>query len=90
MAGQLNIKLFVASVQNLRVLLIFFDFILFVSSFLQFSGSGIHLKKMLLCRKKFPVHVVICILQAFSCRYLEIFLHDLYFFSLFQSQDPKE
>ena len=31
MAGQLNIKLLVASVDNLRVLLIFFDFILFVS-----------------------------------------------------------
>ena len=31
MAGQLNIKLLVASVNNLRVLLIFFDFILFVS-----------------------------------------------------------
>ena len=31
MAGQLNIKLLVASVHNLRVLLIFFDFILFVS-----------------------------------------------------------
>ena len=31
MAGQLNIKLLVASVHNLRVLLIFFDVILFVS-----------------------------------------------------------
>ena len=31
MAGQLNIKLLVANVHNLRVLLIFFDFILFVS-----------------------------------------------------------
>ena len=31
MAGQLNIKLLVASVHNLRVLLIFFDFIMFVS-----------------------------------------------------------
>ena len=31
MAGQLNIKLLVASVHNLRVQLIFFDFILFVS-----------------------------------------------------------
>ena len=31
MAGQLNIKLFVARVHNLRVLLIFVDFILFVS-----------------------------------------------------------
>ena len=29
MAGQLNIKLLVASVHNLRVLLIVFDFILF-------------------------------------------------------------
>ena len=31
MAGQLNIKLLVASVHNLGVLLIVFDFILFVS-----------------------------------------------------------
>ena len=31
MEGQLNIKLLVASVHNLRVLLNFFDFILFVS-----------------------------------------------------------
>ena len=31
MAGQLNIKLLVASVHNLRVVLIFFDFVLFVS-----------------------------------------------------------
>ena len=31
MAGQLNIKLLVASVHNLRVQLIFFDFILFIS-----------------------------------------------------------
>ena len=31
MAGQLNIKLLVASVHNLRVMLIFFDVILFVS-----------------------------------------------------------
>ena len=38
---------------------------------------------MLFCRKKFPVHVVISILQAFNCRYLEIFVHDLYFFSLY-------
>ena len=45
MAGQLNIKLLVASVHNFRVLLIFFDFILFISWFLQFSGAGIHLKK---------------------------------------------
>ena len=31
MAGQLNIKLLVAPVHNLRVLLLFFDFILFIS-----------------------------------------------------------
>ena len=44
-AGQLNIKLLVDGVHNLRVLLIFFDFILFISCFLQFSGAGIHFKK---------------------------------------------
>ena len=38
---------------------------------------------MLFCRKKFPVHVVISILQAFNCRCLEIFVHDIYFFSLY-------
>ena len=38
---------------------------------------------MLFCRKKFPVQVEISILQAFSCRYLEIFVHDIYFFSLY-------
>ena len=38
---------------------------------------------MLFSRKKFPVHVVIFILQAFNCRYLEIFVHDLHFFSLY-------
>ena len=37
MAHQLNIKFLVASVHNLTVLLIFFDFILFISWFLQFS-----------------------------------------------------
>ena len=38
---------------------------------------------MLFCRKKFPVHVVISILQAFNCQYLEIFVHDIYFFPLY-------
>ena len=38
---------------------------------------------MLFSRKKFPVHVVISILQAFNCLILEIFVHDLYFFSLY-------
>ena len=38
---------------------------------------------MLFSRKKFPVHVVIFILQAFNCGFLEIFVHDLYFFSLY-------
>ena len=38
---------------------------------------------MLFCRKKFPVHMVISILQAFNCWYLEIFVYDLYFFSLY-------
>ena len=32
------------------------------------------------CRKKFPVHVVISVLQAFNCQYLEIFVHDIYFY----------
>ena len=53
MAGHLNIKLLVASVHNLRVLLIFFDFILFVSCFVQFSGAGIHLKKCCFAGKSF-------------------------------------
>ena len=38
---------------------------------------------MLFCRKKFPVHMVISILQAFNSQYLEILVHDLYFFSLY-------
>ena len=42
MGGQLYIKLLVASVHNLTFLLIFFDFMLFISWFLQFSGAGIH------------------------------------------------
>ena len=40
MAGQLNIELLVASVHNLRVQLNFFDFILFISRFLQFVALG--------------------------------------------------
>ena len=32
---------------------------------------------MLFGRKKFPIHVVISILQAFNCRCLEIFVHDI-------------
>ena len=54
MAGQLNIKLLVASVHNLRVLLIFFDFNLFVFCFLTFSGAGIHFKKCCFAGKSFP------------------------------------
>ena len=38
---------------------------------------------MLFCRKKFPVHVVIYILQAFNCRFIEIFVYDLYFCSVY-------
>ena len=38
---------------------------------------------MLFSRKKFPVHVVISILQAFNCQYVENFVHDLHFFSLY-------
>ena len=38
---------------------------------------------MLFCMKKFPVHVVISVLQAFNCRCLEIFVNDIYFFSLY-------
>ena len=45
MAGQLNIKLLVASVHNLTFLFIFFDFILFIAWFLLFSDAGIHFKK---------------------------------------------
>ena len=45
MEVQLNIKLLVAKLHNFIVLLIFFDFILFVSWFLQFFGAGIHFKK---------------------------------------------
>ena len=77
-----NIKLLVASVHNLRILLVFFGFILFISRFLQFSGAEIHLKKMLFCMKKFPAHVVISILQAFNCQCLKMFVHDIYLFSL--------
>ena len=42
-------------------------------------------EKMLFCRKKFSVHVVISILQAFNCRYLEIFVGPTLhiFFSLY-------
>ena len=47
MAGHLNIKLLVASVHNLRVLLIFFDFILFISLFVQLAGAGIHFNVVL-------------------------------------------
>ena len=35
---------------------------------------------MLFCRKKFPVHVVIFVHQAFNCQCLAIFVHDIYFF----------
>ena len=39
---------------------------------------------MLFCRKKFPVHIIIFILQAFNCRYLDIFVHDIFIlFSLY-------
>ena len=83
MAGQLNIKLLVASVHNLRVLLIFFDLILLVSLILAICWCWDPFEKMLFSRKKFLVHVVISILQAFNCLFIEIFVHDLYFFSLY-------
>ena len=53
MAGQLNTKLLVASVHNLKVLRIFFDFILFISRFLQVSGTGIHFNNVILQEKNF-------------------------------------
>ena len=74
MAGQLYIKLLVAIVHNLRVLLIFFDFVLFV--FWRWDP----LQKMLFCMRKFPVHVVISILQAFNCRFLRFLYMTLFFF----------
>ena len=89
MAGQFNIKLLVASVHNLKVLLIFFDFILFVFLILAIFWRWDPFEKMLFSRKKFPVHVVIFILQAFNCRYLEIFVHDLYFFLFISKPRPK-
>ena len=89
MAGQLNIKLLVASVHNLIVLLISL-ILLFFSWFFQISGAEMNFKKMLFCVKKYPVRVVISILQAFNCRCLENFVHNIYFFFLIQSQDPLE
>ena len=44
--------------------------------------------KNVFCRKKFPVHVVIFILQAFNCRCLEIFVHDIYFFLFISKPRP--
>ena len=43
---------------------------------------------MLFCRNKFPVHMVISILQAFNCRYLEIFVHDINFFLFISKPRP--
>ena len=45
MAGELNIKLLVASVHNLTVLLIFFDFIPVYFLILAISGASIHFEK---------------------------------------------
>ena len=55
---QLNIKLLVARVHNMTVLLIinFFDFILFISWSLQFSGAGIHFKNVVLPEKVSYTH----------------------------------
>ena len=57
MAGQLNIKLLVASVHNLRVLLIFFDFI-FVCFliFVIFWALGSILKNVVLHEKVSCTH----------------------------------
>ena len=41
---------------------------------------------MLFCRKKFLVHVVISILQAFNCRCLEIFYMTYIFSSYFKAK----
>ena len=72
MAGQLNIKLLVASVHNLRVLLILFNFILYISCNLMALVS--------ILIEKFPVHVLISILQSFNCRCREVFVHILFLF----------
>ena len=78
MAGQL-IKLLVASVYNLRVQLILFDFILFFL-ILAIFWRWDPFSKMLFCRKKlFPVHVVISVFQTFNYRCLEISVHDIFF-----------
>ena len=81
MAGQLNIKLLVASVHNLKALLIFFDFICLFPDSCKFLALG-SILIMLFCRKKFPVNVAISILQAFNCLCVEI-LHMTYIFSLY-------
>ena len=83
-AGQLNIKLLVTSIYNLKVLLIcFILFCLFPDS-CNFLALGSILKTVVLQEKvSCRLHVVISILQAFNCLYLEIFVHDLYFFSLY-------
>ena len=49
-----------------------------------------YFKKMLFCRKKFPVHVVISILQAFNCQCLQIFVHDIYFFLFIPKPRPSK
>ena len=61
MAGQLNIKLLVASVHNMRVLLIFFDFILILAIFWRWDPFG----KMLFCRKKFVIFIQETVLIVF-------------------------
>ena len=72
-------KLLVASVHNLTVLLFF----LFYSVCFLILEIFWHWDPF--CRKKFPVHVVISILQAFNCQCLDIFVHDIYFFHFFFS-----
>ena len=84
MAGQL-IKLLVASVYNLRVQLIFFDFILFFL-ILAIFWRWDPFSKMLFCRKKFPVHVVISVFQTFNYRCLEIFVCDIFFSLYFKAK----
>ena len=90
--GPFDIKSLVASVHNLTVLLIFFNSILFIFWFLQFSGSGIHSKKMLSDEHSVLLMVVhvICILQAFNCLYREIFVHDIHFCLFNVKPNPME
>ena len=47
------------------------------------GGSLCDREKFCRSRHFVDISLVICILQAFNCRYLEIFVHDIYIFFLF-------